>query len=133
MSASVEFRLRVFNRSQGAAVAREWMSATGLLAVLGAGLCAASAAGQAAEQKAAGATSTTTIVQPGAPGQASKVLTPETARTPLKQPTQADIDFMQGMIMHHGQAVEMTELLKTRGSDADVKEMARRRRLKWAT
>ncbi len=104
---------------------REWIGSASLLFVMGVGVCAP-AFGQVAEQKAAGATSATTIVQPGAPGQPSKVLTPETARTPLKQPTQADIDFMQGMIMHHGQAVEMTELLKARGKDPDVREMGRR-------
>ncbi len=64
------------------------------------------------------------IVQPGAPGEASKALTSVTAAPPAKPPTEADIRFMQDMIMHHGQAVEMTELAKTRAADAAVKEMA---------
>jgi uncharacterized protein (DUF305 family) len=29
----------------------------------------------------------------------------------------ADVDFMQGMIMHHSQAVEMVDLLRTRGKN----------------
>jgi uncharacterized protein (DUF305 family) len=50
------------------------------------------------------------IVQPGAPGTPSKTLPPTTtAQTP--QRSQADIEFMQGMIMHHSQAVEMTALI----------------------
>jgi uncharacterized protein (DUF305 family) len=55
-----------------------------------------------------------TIVQPGAPGHDSKILTPETARTAPKELTKADIDFMQGMIHHHSQAVEMTALMPAR-------------------
>jgi uncharacterized protein (DUF305 family) len=56
------------------------------------------------------------IVQPGAPGQKSKVLTPAQAVIPVRAPSAADVSFMQGMIMHHSQAVEMTDLMKTRGA-----------------
>jgi len=59
-------------------------------------------------------TDSPTIVQPGAPGQASKFLTPETAGTPRRAPSAADVDFMQGMIMHHSQAVDMTALMNSR-------------------
>src|ERR1700723_1339379 len=55
-----------------------------------------------------------TIVQPGAPGQSSKVLSAATVRVPTRELTKADIDFMQGMIHHHSQAVEMTALMPTR-------------------
>jgi uncharacterized protein (DUF305 family) len=50
------------------------------------------------------------IVQPGAPGKPSKPLPPSTRAT-LPPPSQADVEFMQGMIMHHAQAVEMTALI----------------------
>lgn len=63
-------------------------------------------------------------VQPGAPGQPSTTLTAVTAAPPAKTPSEADIRFMQDMIMHHGQAVEMTELAKTRADASAVKEMA---------
>jgi uncharacterized protein (DUF305 family) len=36
----------------------------------------------------------------------------------------ADITFAQGMIPHHRQAVEMSELAATRAADAEVKELA---------
>ena len=63
-------------------------------------------------------------VQPGAPGQPSTTLTAITAAPPAKAPSEADIRFMQDMIMHHGQAVEMTDLAKTRAQDPAVKEIA---------
>lgn len=63
-------------------------------------------------------------VQPGAPGQPTTTLTAITAAPPAKPPSEADIRFMQDMIMHHGQAVEMTELAKTHAQDAAVKELA---------
>ncbi len=50
------------------------------------------------------------VVQPGAPGEPTKTLPAETRPT-LPMATAADINFMQGMIMHHAQAVEMTALI----------------------
>ena len=67
-----------------------------------------------------------TIVQPGAPGQSNKILTPATASAPPRKPSDADVKFMQGMIMHHSQAVEMTELLKTRTHDTEVVALGKR-------
>ncbi len=66
------------------------------------------------------------IVQPGAPGQSNKTLTPETAVAPPRKPSADDVKFMQGMIMHHSQAVEMTELLKTRSKDPAVQALGKR-------
>jgi uncharacterized protein (DUF305 family) len=54
-----------------------------------------------------------TIVQPGAPGQTSKILSAATVRVPSPAPSEADTKFMQGMIHHHAQAVEMTALMPT--------------------
>ena len=66
------------------------------------------------------------IVQPGAPGQPSKILT--TATLPAASPTltPADISFMQGMIMHHAQAVEMTDLMRTRSRNKALLELGNR-------
>ena len=67
------------------------------------------------------------IVQPGAPGQPSKVISAEKA-SDLSQVeyTGADIKFMQGMIGHHAQALEMVTLLKTHSSSDDMKKLALR-------
>src|SRR5580700_4997967 len=61
------------------------------------------------------------IVQPGAPGQPGRLLTEATVRTPAKAPFGADVEFMQGMIMHHQQAVDMVALLRTRGKSPVLK------------
>ncbi len=66
------------------------------------------------------------IVQPGAPGEGSKILTPEAAAAPPRGPAPADISFMQGMIMHHSQAVEMTDLLRTRSRNKDLQALGKR-------
>ncbi len=65
------------------------------------------------------------IVQPGAPGSANKTLSTAaaTASEAPKPPSKPDVEFMQGMIMHHNQAVEMTELLKTRTKDPAIQEL----------
>jgi uncharacterized protein (DUF305 family) len=52
------------------------------------------------------------VVEPGAPGQPTKTL-PADTRPTLPPTGRADIEFMQGMIMHHSQAVEMTALIAT--------------------
>jgi uncharacterized protein (DUF305 family) len=61
------------------------------------------------------------IVQPGAPGQPGQLLTEATVRIPPRPPFGPDIEFMQGMIMHHSQAVEMVALLRTRGKSPVLK------------
>ena len=66
------------------------------------------------------------VVQPGAPGQSSKTLPANQKAAPLIQPTKADVEFMQGMIMHHGQAVEMTKLLDVRSHNPDLLELGKR-------
>jgi uncharacterized protein (DUF305 family) len=40
--------------------------------------------------------------------------------------TAADVTFMQGMIGHHQQAIEMTDLLKTRTRNPDMQKLALR-------
>ena len=65
------------------------------------------------------------VVQPGAPGKASKTLPPTTKGTlPPKSP--ADVQFMQGMIMHHAQAVEMTALIESHTENKEVRSLGAR-------
>ena len=70
---------------------------------------------------------TAPIFQPGAPGAPSRVITAaqalELARTTY---TEDDVHFMQHMIVHHAQAVEMVTLLETRGASPTVKLLGRR-------
>ncbi len=63
-------------------------------------------------------------MQPGAPGEPSREVGSSTAPTPGY--TDADIKFMQGMIHHHAQALDMTELLATRTEREDMKLLAKR-------
>ena len=65
------------------------------------------------------------IVRPGAPGQSTKVL-PSSTRAKLPQRSPKDIEFMQGMIMHHAQAVEMTALIQERTENKEVRLLGSR-------
>jgi len=60
------------------------------------------------------------IVQPGAPGQPTKIL-PSSTRAKLPPRSAKDAEFMQGMIMHHGQAVEMTAMIESRTQDKEIR------------
>ena len=80
----------------------------------------------AACRSAAGSAGTP-IIQPGAPGQANTVITPEAASDLSKvQATPADVKFMQGMIGHHAQALEMTALIADRTSRPEMKLLGQR-------
>ena len=58
---------------------------------------------------------TAPIVLPGAPGQDSRTLSAAEATDLAKVTfTDADVTFMQGMIVHHQQAVVMAELVEDR-------------------
>ncbi|MBY0496842.1 MAG: DUF305 domain-containing protein [Cyanobacteria bacterium] len=64
----------------------------------------------------------TRILQPGAPGQETKTITEAQATDLSKvQATAADIKFMQGMIGHHAQAVEMVALINDRTANPNMK------------
>lgn len=65
------------------------------------------------------------VVQPGAPGQPSRTLPPNTKGT-LPPQSRADIEFMQGMIMHHAQAIEMTALIPTHTENKDLRSLGAR-------
>ena len=65
------------------------------------------------------------VVQPGAPGQPSKVL-PASTRGTLPPRSPADIEFMQGMIMHHSQAVEMTALVSSHTENKHLRSLGAR-------
>jgi uncharacterized protein (DUF305 family) len=66
-------------------------------------------------------------VQPGAPGDPGRaVATGRLAESARPPHTAADARFMQGMIPHHAQALEMTALVPARTERDDVRLLARR-------
>jgi len=73
------------------------------------------------------------IIQPGAPGQASRVVDAAAAADVSKVPfTPADVRFMQGMIGHHAQALDMTALVATRSRSDAIRKLAQRIELSQA-
>jgi uncharacterized protein (DUF305 family) len=76
----------------------------------------------------------TSYVQPGAPGEPSRTISAEDAAK-LESPghTRADVDFMNGMIHHHAQALVMTSLVPARSSSRDISLLARRMELSQET
>ena len=65
------------------------------------------------------------VVQPGAPGKPSKTLPPDTSGK-LPPRAHADVEFMQGMIMHHQQAVEMTALIASHTENKELRTLGAR-------
>lgn len=67
------------------------------------------------------------VVQLGAPGESNTTLSPEEAES-IDDPayTAADVAFVQGMIPHHQQALEMTALVGDRADDPDLRTIAER-------
>ena len=71
--------------------------------------------------------STPPLIQPGAPGQAGKVVAAEQATDLSKvRATAADVKFMQGMIGHHLQAIEMVALIDKNSNNEDLKKLGLR-------
>jgi uncharacterized protein (DUF305 family) len=91
------------------------MAAGALTCFLSLPVCA-----QQADSKA-----TPVVVQPGAPGQPTRTLPPSTRATlPPRSPK--DVEFMQGMVMHHAQAVEMTALMESHTANKDLRLLGAR-------
>ena len=74
-----------------------------------------------------GSSAGTRILQPGAPGQETKTIgTAEATDLSKVGHTPADVKFMQGMIGHHAQAVEMVALIADRTASEDLKRLGLR-------
>jgi uncharacterized protein (DUF305 family) len=96
------------------AMPTSWLITTGILLLLSTPVCA-----QQAEPAAP------VVVQPGAPGQPTRSL-PSSTRPTLPPSSPKDVEFMQGMIMHHGQAVEMTALIESHTTNKDLRLLGAR-------
>ena len=67
------------------------------------------------------------ILQPGAPGEPTMELDPDTAIAIASSSyTTADVEFMQGMIVHHYQAFLMSEMATTRTNNQTILDLAGR-------
>ena len=65
-----------------------------------------------------------TVIQPGDPGEGAVTGGPV---SPIEgEANEADIEFVQMMVPHHAQAVEMTELASRHAVDRDVRRLAAR-------
>jgi uncharacterized protein (DUF305 family) len=90
-------------------------------------IAAVAAAGSACKTASGGSSAGTRILQPGAPGQDTRTINTEQATDLSKvQHTAADVKFMQGMIGHHAQAVEMVALINDRTQSDDLKRLGLR-------
>ena len=89
--------------------------------------------GAAASCRTAAVNPSPPIVQPGAPGASSRVITADESIDLSKvHYTGADVTFMQGMIGHHAQAIEMIELLASRTASEGMRKLAQRIELSQA-
>lgn len=64
-------------------------------------------------------------IQPGGPGEAASTLAPGTSLRPAGW-NDEDVDFLNRMIPHHRQALDMSELARTRARDPRVAMLAER-------
>lgn len=66
-------------------------------------------------------------VQLGPPGESGRELTPdEVAKLSYPEHTDADVEFVHGMIAHHEQALQMTSLVEERSGSEDIPQLALR-------
>jgi uncharacterized protein (DUF305 family) len=91
-----------------------------LLAVLLAGCGGSKAAAPEPTPQAA-----VNVVQAGAPGEPSKRIDPNATPAAITH-NQADVEFMQGMIHHHQQALTMTDWVPGRTQSTSIRLLARR-------
>jgi uncharacterized protein (DUF305 family) len=85
-----------------------------------------SAAGAAGAQQAASGQSAP-IVLPGAPGQATRVLSAEEAvKVAATRYSPDDVEFMRAMVPHHAQAAEMAALVPGRTNRKEIVDVAGR-------
>ncbi|MBW9204408.1 DUF305 domain-containing protein [Mumia sp. zg.B17] len=100
------------------------LTLVGLVLTAGA-LTACSEDGEAGGQETSPPPAQGTVLQPGRPGEPNASVAPEDYPKAAKQ-NEADVDFITMMITHHLQALEMTELAKTRAEHASVRSLSDR-------
>ncbi|MEU4404622.1 DUF305 domain-containing protein [Streptosporangium sp. NPDC023963] len=68
------------------------------------------------------------IIVPGRPGEVARTVGPSEAATlvPTPTPNAADVTYVQKMVVHHRQALDMASLAPTRGEHVRLKSLASR-------
>lgn len=114
----------MFKRSAGVAAA----AVLTLVLTLSACESNPSEPGAEPQTEAGGGTSGPAVVAPGRPGEPARTLSAEEARraVPPDTPNSADFSYAQMMIVHHGQALEMTALAARHATSTPVKQVAAR-------
>ncbi|MFF3751820.1 DUF305 domain-containing protein [Streptomyces sp. NPDC002018] len=105
-------------------VRRTALAAVAALAVVALGACDSGNDGETGAKGGGGSV----VVAPGKPGEPAKTLSAEEAvkAAPDNTPNSADYMYAQMMIVHHGQALKMTELAGARAGSRPVKLLAER-------
>lgn len=84
------------------------------------------------DERAAGAPATSSgppvrVVVPGRPGESARVAAADGVRAPdVSTYNGADVTFMQAMIVHHAQALQMARIAAERATDERVRALAQR-------
>lgn len=65
------------------------------------------------------------VVRPGAPGDTTRIVDPDDLGA-APAPTGSDVAFMQGMVVHHAQALAMSALVEDRTLRTEVGHLGRR-------
>ncbi|MFB8387382.1 DUF305 domain-containing protein [Microbacterium sp. NPDC055910] len=80
-----------------------------------------------AEPEASAPVPTAPVIQPGAPGEPNRTLSPEEAAAIQSEPhNDADVVFVRDMMHHHSQALIMTSYVEERTSNRDIRLLAER-------
>ncbi|MEU8383311.1 DUF305 domain-containing protein [Streptosporangium sp. NPDC048865] len=68
------------------------------------------------------------VIVPGRPGEVARTVGPDEAATlvPTPTPNAADVTYVQKMVVHHRQALDMASLAPTRGEHVRLKSLASR-------
>lgn len=97
-----------------------------LVALVGAALAGCSGE-EAPERDVAAELDGVSVIQPGAPGEANRTLSPEdVAELEALGYTEADVDFARGMLAHHAQALVMTGYVEDRTDTTAITTLAAR-------
>jgi len=117
----------VLIRRRNPRVRSSFVAVAAVVAVLALGACDSADKDPAKTGNAAG-DAASGVVAPGRPGEPAKTLTPQEAvrAAPDNTPNSADLNYAQMMIVHHGQALEMTRLATGRAASTPVKRLSAR-------